>query len=138
MPNNTARSNVWAKRNVEEWARFRSAAKPSDPVPEDLLSLNDPEVVCKWLCRFVLETRQESGKSYPPKSVYSIWCGLQRISHSNGVLFNFLDKKDLRFAEFHRTLDTLFSDLYSQGVGASTTSVPVVSVEEEDILLDEM
>ena len=53
------------------------------------------------------------------------------------VPFNFLDKKDLRFAEFHRTLDTFFSDLHSQGVGASTTSAPVVSVKDEDILLDE-
>ena len=85
VPDNTLRSNAWARRNVEEWAQIRSVANPSDAVPEDLLSLNDPDLVCKWLCKFVLETYQESGKHYPPKSLYSILCGLQRISYFNGV-----------------------------------------------------
>ena len=137
VPDNTVHSNAWAWRNVEEWARIRNAANPSDAVPEELLSLNDPDVVCKWLCKFVLETRQGSGKPYPPKSLYSILCGLQHVNHSNGVRFNFLDKEDLRFTELHKTLDTVFSDLHSQGIGASTTSAPVVSVKDEDVLLDE-
>ena len=112
MPDNTVHSNALARRNVEEeWARICNAANPSDTVSEELLSLNDPDVVCKWLCKFVLEPRQESRKPYPPKSMYSILCGLQHVSHSNGVRLNPLDKKDLRFTKLHRTLDTVVSDL---------------------------
>ena len=43
-------------------------ATSSEPVPGDLLHYSDPVTVSKWLCKFILETRQESGKPYPPKS----------------------------------------------------------------------
>ena len=111
-PDNTVCSNAWARRNVKQWARSRSAANPSDAVAE-LLSLNDPYVVCKWLCKFMLETCQESGKPYPPKSLYSILCGLQCTSHSNGVRFNFLDKKDLYGLLSYTELLTLFLVIYT-------------------------
>ena len=136
VPENTTRVNAWALRNFEEWARARNERTKAEPVPNDLLSTDDHVKLCKWLCKFVMETRQESGKPYPPKSLYSILCGLYRVSRSNGVWFNFLDKNDVRFAEFHKTLDSVCSQLHSQGVGASTNSAAVISLEDEEVLLD--
>ena len=34
-----------------------------------------------------METRQASGKPYPPKSIYALLCGLLRIVHSNGTKY---------------------------------------------------
>ena len=99
-------------RTLQIWA---SAANPSYAVPEDQLSLNDPDIVLKWLCKFVLETRQESGKRYPPKSLYSILCGLQCINHSNGVRFNFLDKKIYGLSSYTEPL-TLFLMIWTRKV----------------------
>ena len=88
------------------------------------------------MCRFVLETRQHNGEQYPPKSVYAILCGLYRISRSNGVPFNFIDKSNTRFLALHNTLDSLFSKLHADGVGAIKKSAPVITTEDERLLLD--
>ena len=80
---------------------------PDDPVPLHLLQYMDPELVSKWLCKYIMETRQDSGSPYHPKTLYSLLCGLLRISRANGVPFNFLDRSDISFQEFHNTLDTL-------------------------------
>ena len=67
-PDNTSRVNAWGLRNFDKWMMETGKATSSEPVPEDLLHYNDPVIVSKWLCKFILETRQESGKPYPPKS----------------------------------------------------------------------
>ena len=72
IPENTSRVNAWGLRNFEEWMKATSKATPSEPVPQDLLHCNNPVIVSKWLCKFILENRQESGKPYPPKSLYSV------------------------------------------------------------------
>ena len=33
---------------------------PDDPVPADLLQSQDPDL-CKWLCRYVMETQRTDG-----------------------------------------------------------------------------
>ena len=81
-----------------------------------------------------METRQASGKPYPPKSTYALLCVLLRIVHSNGVVHNFLDKSDVRFCVLHQTLDTVISDLHSKGVGAEKKSANVISFEDEELL----
>ena len=98
------------------------------------MSSTDAESVCKWLCRFVLETRQESGEPYPPKLIYLILCDLHQISHSAGVLFNSLAKSDSRFRDLHNTLDTICSNLHAQGIGATKKSAPVITIEDEELL----
>ena len=128
VPANTERANTWALKNYEAWARNRNSIDPNHTVPGDLLSSNDPEMACKWIQKFVMETRQESGEPYPPKSLYAILCGLYRVCKSNGVTFNFLDKKDARFAVLHKTLDSVFSSLHANGVGASTSSASVITI----------
>ena len=97
----------------------------------DLLECLDPDVVSKWLCHFVMETRQENGEPYPPKSIYALLCGLHRVQKDNNIL---LDKSDVRFQELHKTLDTVCSELHTRGVGAKTNSAAVISLEDEDLL----
>ena len=133
VPDNTKRRNSWAAKNLMEWAKSRSEDVPSDPVP-DILACQDPAVVNKWLCRYVLETRQANGQPYPPKSIYGLLCGIQRINRDNKVPFNFLEKTDVRFQELHKTLDSVCSDLHSRGIGAKTKSADVISYEDEDSL----
>lgn len=98
-------------------------------MPDDLLSLDSPDLLCKWLSKFVLEARKESGDFYPPKTLYSLLFGLYRVSRTNGISFNFLDKKDHRFVSLH----SVFSELHSKGVEATTIHAPVVSYEDEQI-----
>ena len=89
---------------------------PDDPVPLHLLQCMDLELVSKWLCKYIMETRQDSGSPYPPKTLYSLLCGLLRISCANGVPFNFLDRSDIRFQEFHNTLDSVCSSLHTKAL----------------------
>ena len=134
VPKNTKRRDIWAIKNFEDWAKNRREREPSDPVPEDLLKCTDPEVINTWLSRFVLETRQKNGQPYPPRSLHGLLCGIQRAFRENEVSLNFLEKKDIRFATLHKTLDTLCCDLHSKGVGASVKSTEVISYEDEDVL----
>ena len=73
IPANTAKNNACAARNFSGWVDSRNkSCNPDDRIPDELLSCSDP-VVCSWLCRIVLETRQKSGEPYPPKSIYFLW-----------------------------------------------------------------
>ena len=134
----TKRVNAWALKTFEEWIVARNSSNPGDPVPNNLLMPSTtPDYVCKWLSRFVLEVRQSSGKPYPPKSLYSVFCGLYRVSRSNGgLLLTFLTKKDHQLLLLHNTLDSTFSDLHSKGVGAIINHAAVISFDDEQKLLD--
>ena len=113
VPDNTKRCNYWAEKNFSDWAKSRREKVPQEPIPDNLLSCNDAASVNKWLCHYVLETQQESGKPSPPKTLYSLLCGLLRITRSNKVPFNFFDKSDATFHELHLTLDIVCSELHS-------------------------
>ena len=132
VPTNTSRNNRWALNIYSKWKKSRQSS--GKPVPESFLSSRDDQLLCKWLCRFAMGTRQENGKPYPPRSIYLLLCGLYRVCKGNGVPFNFLDKADSRFRDLHNTLDTVFSTLHAQGVGADKKSAPAISIEDEDLL----
>ena len=134
VPINTKKNTLWACQNFSDWAKVRNTKLPNDPVPFGLLSSSDPALVCKWLCCYVMETRQQSGKPYPPSSIYSLLCGLYRTCRANGVTFNFLDKADTRFRELHNILDSLCSKLHAEGVGAIKRSAAVITMEDENLL----
>ena len=57
----------------------RNRKVPGDKVPRDLFSVVDAEVLCKWLCCFVQETRKESGERYPLLTLRQLlWtCGFE-------------------------------------------------------------
>ena len=75
----------------------RSIKVPDNPVPEDVLVSHDADLLCDWLSHYVLETRQSSGEPYPPKSIYSLLCGLLRVAREKDFVLNFLDQSDVRF-----------------------------------------
>ena len=133
IPANTAASSQWALRNFNEWSTNRSLMAPDDPVPADLLQSHDPELVCKWLCRFVIETRKTDGSPYPPSTLRSLISGLNRVLQSNQAPFSVLDKGDYRFRNLLKTLDSLSSELHSAGIGASKNSAKVIEVEDENM-----
>ena len=133
IPANTQANSNWAVKNFKEWASNRSAMAPSDPVPPDLLKSHDPELLCKWLCRFVMETRRTDGTQYPPATLRSLLSGVNRILQENKAPFSILDKDDRRFKDLLKTLDTLCSDLHRQGIGATKNSAKVIEPIHEDI-----
>ena len=109
VPENTSRSTGWALRTFQAWARQRNE-RSGDLCPVDLFDKSyAPDVTCNCLQRFVLEARREDGTRYPPKTIYSILCGLLR--HSRLVQDdppNFLDRKDVKL---HGTCDVAFREL---------------------------
>ena len=50
---------------------------------------------------------------------------------------NFLDKKETRFSQLHKTLDSYFHESHSEGVGRKTKHAEVVTSDEEDQLCNE-
>ena len=51
--------------------------------------------------------------------------------------FQIFGQKDVRFDEFHKTLDSVCSDLHSKGIGANVKSAVTISYEDEDVLWKE-
>ncbi|CAB3983360.1 Hypothetical predicted protein [Paramuricea clavata] len=78
-----------------------------------------------WLAKFVMEVCKEDGECYPPQTLYSICCGIQRhLAEINGVnAFTILDKKDNRFATFRWALDGETRQANYEGVTRSTLEV---------------
>ena len=115
VPANTKSSNEWAMRNLKEWMDSRSSSEES--VPEDLLSCSDSTVVCKWLCRFVQETRKVDGTRYPPSTIRSLLSAFQRVMRDNKLPYRLFDSADLRFLDLRKTLDTVCVSLRKEGIG---------------------
>ena len=112
----------------------RNKSVPEDPVPQDLFQNTDAEVLCKWLCCYVQETRKESGENYPATTLRLMLSAFQRVLRKNKVPFNIFHKEDLRFSELRNTLDTVCVGLRKQGVGAEVSHVPVISLEHEKLM----
>ena len=121
-------------KNLEEWKGVRK--ENGDPVPDDLLSCADPGVVCKWLCRFVQETRKVDGSRYPASSIRSLLSAFQRIMQANKLPYRLFDAGDPRFLELRNTLDTVSMSLRKDGIGASKSHAAVISVEDENLMWD--
>ena len=130
---NTEASTQWAMKNYNAWAKSRSLIEPDNPVPHDLLSRNDPELVCKWLCCFVLEMRKEDGSEYPPSTICSLVSGINRVIKRNNMPFSVLDKGDYKFRDLLKTLDSVSSNLHHQGIGANRNSAPVIDSRDENL-----
>ena len=131
IPVNTEYSSYWAEKNFLPWAENCNKKIPDDSVPMDLLHSHDPELVCKHLCCFAMETRKENGELYPPATIRSLLCGLNRILKANKVPFSIFDKEDSRFLN---TIDSVSSELHKKGVGSQQKQGEVITREDEDTL----
>ena len=134
VPNNTLCNTRWAEKNFQTWAAERNRLCPEDPVPLDLLRSHDAKLVCKNLCRFVMETRREDGKPYPPTSLRCLLSALNRILQDNKAPFSVFDKKDPQFRDLMRTLDSVSGELHREGIGAQRKSASVITYEDENAL----
>ncbi|VDI45795.1 receptor-type tyrosine-protein phosphatase T [Mytilus galloprovincialis] len=125
MNANTKKNTKWAVGVFNQWRSFR--AQNRDPIIE--LHMMNAECMNYWLERFVMETRNQNGEEYPPKSLYYIVCGLLRHCRDMNVHDkNFLDQKDGRFAHFRRVLNAKIKDSLSKGL------VMVCSVRQIQLL----
>ena len=97
-----------------------------------MLTSCDPVLLNTHLARFAVEVRKTS---YPPSTVHQLLCGLLRHmrDHTPGCP-NFLDKKDSRFRALQGTLDSLFHQLLSEGIGVQTKRTEVITKEDEEKL----
>ena len=68
---------------------------------------------------FSIEVRRKDGSEYPPATVHMLLCGLQRIMRRESEHpFEILAKGDVRFRNFHGTMESVFQQLHKKGVGA--------------------
>ena len=136
VPKNTEQSSKWAMTNFREWFDSYNERNAENTCPEEVLSPScRSDVLCKWLCVFVTETRSKFGKPYPPKTIMSLLAGILRhMRHSNPDYPNFLSKESTSFVSFQVTLDNLFKILRSDGVGAHSGQTEGISSEEENTL----
>ena len=100
-------------------------------MPDDLLLCKDADLVCRWMCIFVQETRKENGEEYPPSTIRALLAAFQRQMTTNKVGFSLLDKADHRFRDLHNTLDTLCVSLRKKGIGATKKHAAVICPDDE-------
>ena len=75
LPKNSARSSKWATKNWMDWLVDCNYRNLENECPEDLLSpFCSKEILNKWLCIYVTETRNQDGDAYPPKTIYALMC----------------------------------------------------------------
>ena len=73
IPKNSALNNKWAMRNLSEWLADHNERHLESPCPPEIVSSSCPKnVLSKWLPVFVLETRNQCGEKYPPKTLYNL------------------------------------------------------------------
>ena len=72
IPDNTDAHTQWVLRNFNEWVGNGCSLAPDDPVPKYLLASHDADLICKWLCQFLMEIRKTDGSLYSPSSLRSL------------------------------------------------------------------
>ena len=98
IPANTHANSNWTIKNFKEWASNRPSMTPDDPVPPDLLNSQDTDL-CKWLCRYVIETRRTDGLLYPSTTLRPLLSGVNHTLQKNKAPFLIFDKDDYRFKD---------------------------------------
>ena len=136
IPKNSALNSKWAMHNLSEWLAHHNKRHPESPCPPETVSSSFPkDVLSIWLPVFVLETRNQRGKKYPPKTLYNLLCGILReMRVQNPNYPNYLDKQDSTFAAFLNTVNNLLKSLREFGVGSTSSHTEEISTEEESLL----
>ena len=75
----------------------------------------------------VMEVRKVDGTRYPPASIHSLLCGLQRyMRRTNDSFVNIFDKNDVRFRGLRGTMETVFQSLRQEGIGAEVQHIELM------------
>ena len=139
VPAKTRLSTAWSVNVWSEWAKHRNEKvmvgdEKSHGLIDDVsqMSLDD---LSFWLPRFVMEVKKEKGDDYPPNSLYSLCCGIQRRLRcdENPVVSDINIFTDSRFKKFTQVLDARMKQLQSTGL-FEKKSAEVISEETEDRL----
>src|SRR6056300_330053 len=88
VPKLTRSVNKWAMKIFTEWQSTRVTKKPETPKIQGL-ETNIIEMTAEslnfWLTKFIMEVCKDSGERYPPRTLYSVVCGIQRhLEDNNG------------------------------------------------------
>ena len=74
----------------------------------------------KWLAAYIAETRKVNGDPYPPSTLQSLLFGI--LHHMRSInptcATNIIDKGNPTFRDLHCTMDSLYRQLHTEGVGA--------------------
>lgn len=64
---NSARASKWATTNLRAWLDDYNTRNPEQKCPDEILTPEcSTEVLNKWLCVYIAETRSKDGSRYPP------------------------------------------------------------------------
>ena len=73
-------------------------------MPDDLILSDNPTELSLWLQRYILGMRKKDGTSYPPKTLYLLWCGLYRYMKENKeCVLNIFNREDPDFKKLFKT-----------------------------------
>ena len=123
---NTRKNTNWAYNVFSAWRKKRGAGV------SDITEMDAPTMEF-WLSRFVVEARKRDGSEYPAKSLNYLVCGLLRLLPNKKIYsMNFLDEKDIRFANFRKVLDSRMKELVHTGVGTTVKQAEVILPEHEE------
>ena len=132
----TSKSTKWAMETWRLWIERRNALGDAK-VPEDLLeNPPEPRVLSKWLSLFTTEARSREGNPYPPKTIWSLLCGLQRYIRNITPAYPgfWVASGQSGFSQLHSTMQHLFTQLRRQGIGAeSKAATPLTSEDEKQL-----
>ena len=138
IPKNTQKNDQWALTAFMDWMEQRNKRSLHDQCPKNVLETEDARCLSKWLSLFIIEVRKKDGGKYPPATIHLLLCGLQRIMRrENRQPFDIFDKKDVRFRDFHGTMESVFQSLHSEGIGAEIKHIPLITKEEENKLWEQ-
>ena len=133
-PVNTERSTTWAVKIFKDWRIARNTTVTTDLCPENIFTLEDSDIICQWLCKFVTKVRKTTGQEYTPHSLYLILSGLQRHVRKLRPLETINLFKDIHYRPLKNVCDSVFKQLHQKGIGTETKETPVLSKDDKDEL----
>ena len=132
VPENTHRATQWSIMSSRLAATEKSTF-PEEQCPEDILRTDDADTLSYWLCYFCKEARKANGEAYTSRTISQILAGLLRyLRQEKQNPLNIMDAKV--FPSLHRLLDSLFTQLHAEGIGAARKQAEVIGFGKEQQL----
>ena len=91
IPKSTKNSTKWAVNVWNEWVANRKSqvALPCD-IPPSLVNITNVHL-SHWMCRMVMEVRNQKGEEYSCVSLYGLCAGIQRFVREDRMKTNNID-----------------------------------------------
>ena len=130
VPKNTQKSTQWALIIFDDWVEARRQTSKECP-PKGILSTQSAQLLCTWLCRFFTEVRKSDGNPYCPRSLSSIFAGLQHHIEVTSECEGSICLTGPEFKHLHTLLENLYKQLHGDGVGTTKAQAEIITLEEE-------